>query len=111
MKQVYEIGDRIIFDSNFLIETAWNGTKEIRKGDKGIIKCDNLILITSGDGRGETFSEEGVFAKGHNCRDIAYTIYETLKSEFYINDILEDNEIDEGYFIYSIYDILKDILG
>lgn len=111
MKQVYEIGDRIVFDSDFLIETAWNGTKEIRKGDKGIVKGDNLILVMSGEGRGETLNKEGIIAEGYNLADISTTIYETLKSEFYINDILEDNEIDEGYFIYSIYDILKDILG
>lgn len=110
MEQTHKIGDRIIFDSNFLIETAWNGTKEIRKGDKGIVKGDNLILVTSGDGRGETLSKEGVFAKGYNCEDIAQTIYEVLKSEFCINDMLEYNEIKEADFMDSIEDTLRDIL-
>lgn len=111
MEQTYKIGDRIIFDNAFMIETVCNGTKEIRKGDKGIVRGDNLILIISGEGRGETLSKEGIFAKGYNCVDIASTIYEVLKSEFYINDMLEYNEIEEVDFVDSIYDILKDILG
>lgn len=111
MKRTYKVGDRITFDNTFLIETVWNGTKEIRKGDKGIVKGDNLILVTSGEGRREMLNKEGIIAEGYNLADISTTIYEALKSEFYINDILEDNEIEEGYFIYSIYDILKDILG
>lgn len=106
-----EIGQKMVVKENFEILTDISNTKlEVKKGDVGFIDANGMIHYLSGQARGKIHNIADVEVKGYDIENITELIYRQLKSDFYINDMLEDYEIDIREFKDSIEDILSEIL-
>lgn len=106
-----KIGQKIVVQENYEIETCITNTKlQVKKGDVGFIDSHGLIHYLSGQARGKIHNIADVEVKGYDIENISELIFRQLKSDFHINDMLEDYEIDIREFKDSIEDILSEIL-
>lgn len=109
--QQLKIGQKLVVQENYEISTCISNTNlQVKKGDVGFIDANGMIHYLSGQARGKIHNIADVEVKGYDIENIAELIFRQLKSDFHINDILEDYDIDVREFKDSIEDILSEIL-
>ena len=106
-----KIGKEIKFKNDFEIETMIKKDKiKVKKGDKAIVTKHGLKIL-NGYARGKILPfEKNNKPEGIDYENISKLIYRRLNSEYDMLEFFIDYEIDKKDFIYSIEDILLDIL-
>ena len=106
-----KIGQEMKFKNDFEIETMIKKDKiKVKKGDKAIVTKHGLKIL-NGYARGMILPfEKNNKPEGIDYENISKLIYQRLNSEYDMSEFFIDYEIDKKDFIYSIEDILLDIL-
>ena len=106
-----KIGQEIKFKNDFEIETMIKKDKiKVKKGDKAVVSKHRLKIL-NGYARGKILPfEKNNKPEGIDYGNISKLIYQRLNSEYDMLEFFIDYEIHKKDFIYSIEDILLDIL-
>lgn len=109
-KKVFKVGQEIIVQEDFEIETSLSKNKiTVKAGDKGFVDNKGFIHYTTGVARGKMHFNKELILIGHDYENIARIIFKRLDNEFELSDFLEAFDIDKKDFIDEIEDVLTDI--
>lgn len=82
----------------------------IKKGDMGVVTKNGHILMLTGECRGKKILRTDIMPEDIDFKNISDLILKRLNSEFNLNEILEDNDIEAEHVAQYILDTLEQIL-
>lgn len=104
----YKIGQQVILEKDTPVECMITNEKQVlRAGTRGYIDSKGRLRVNS---RLIVCLQEDIQLKGYATREIARRLYQQLNSEFYLGELLEDEDIPKEEVIEVIEFTLASLL-
>lgn len=107
-----KIGQEIISDKEYKIESISGRQISVKVGDKAVVRGDGFIEYTTGEAKGvmsNVFSFD-LEMEGYDYQNISKLILKRLDCVFGLENFLREEDIEYKEFLDEIEDVLSDIL-
>ena len=106
-----KIGETYEAQKDLELQTLVTGREmTIKKGDMGVVTKNGHILMLTGKCKGKKILKIDITLKDIDFKNISNITLKRLDSEFNLNEILEDNDIEPEHVAQYILDTLEQIL-